>query len=123
MEIEVEKIAIGERKRRADELKILELANSITEIGLLNPITVAHLNGGYKLIAGLHRLEAFKQLGRETIPALIIDGDQLDFELAEIDENLVRSELTVLERGELLSRRKEIYETLHPSEPTSHVSG
>lgn len=122
MEIEIDKITIGERKRRTDELKVIELANSITEIGLLNPITVAHLNGGYKLIAGLHRLEAFKQLGRETIPALIIDGDQLDFELAEIDENLVRSELTVLERGELLSRRKEIYETLHP-EVKQYIAG
>lgn len=40
--------------------------------------------------------------------------DALQTELAEIDENVVRTELSVIEYGELLERRKEIYESLHP---------
>ena len=43
-----------------------------------------------------------------------MDLDDLDAELVEIDENLIRNELTVLERGEQLRRRKEIYEAKHP---------
>jgi ParB-like chromosome segregation protein Spo0J len=83
-------------------------------IGLLNPISVAQADGAYRLVAGRHRLEAHRRLGRETIRAVVLDLDELRCELAEIDENLIRAELTVLERGEHLARRKEIYEALHP---------
>ncbi len=88
-----------------------KLVDSIKEVGLLNPITVTP---DHTLIAGYHRLEACRKLGWEEIPVLIVELDGLKAELAEIDENLVRSELTVLERGESLSRCKEIYEALHP---------
>lgn len=55
-----------------------------------------------------------KLLGHETIRAETVDLGDLDRELAEIDENLIRNELTALERGEHLARRKAIYEALHP---------
>ena len=108
MEIEIEKIIVGQRFRGASAVKVLELADSIQEIGLLEPIVVASENGGYRLVAGLHRLEAFRRLGRATIPAQVIEGDKNDLELAEIDENLKRAELTVLEQGELMIRREAI---------------
>ena len=87
------------------------LAQSIKEVGLLNPITVTP---DLTLIAGYHRLEACKRLGWKDIPVQIMKLDGLKAELAEIDENLVRNELTVLEHAEALKRRKEIYEALHP---------
>jgi ParB family chromosome partitioning protein len=59
-------------------------------------------------------LQACKQLGWTTIPAKIVQLDRLKTELAEIDENLVRQELTALEKAEHLARRKEIYEALYP---------
>ena len=87
------------------------MARSISEIGLLNPITI---DQEYILVAGLHRLEAVKKLGWTEIECNICTFDTLQTELAEIDENVVRTELSVLEYGELLERRKEIYESLHP---------
>jgi len=94
------------------------LAKSIKEIGLLNPITITK---DYRLVAGYHRLTACKKLGWATIPANVVDMDALHAELAEIDENLIRNELTVLERAEQLKRRKEIYEELYPE--TKQVTG
>ncbi len=60
------------------------------------------------MIAGLHRLEAAKLLGWETIEAQEFEGDAVAAELAEIDENLMRNDLTVLEQGEHLARRQEL---------------
>ena len=68
----------------------------------------------HTLVAGLHRLEAAKRLGWTEIECNICTLDILQTELAEIDENVVRTELSVIEYGELLERRKEIYESLHP---------
>ena len=59
-----------------DELEVegLEaLANSIKEIGLINPIVVTPTSTGYRLIAGTRRYHAFKMLGRETIPAKVVE--------------------------------------------------
>lgn len=88
------------------------LAASIAEIGLLQPIVVGR---DLTLIAGLHRLRACQSLGWSDIPAISVDLEGLRAELAEIDENLIRNDLTVLERGEHLARRKRIYEFLHPA--------
>jgi len=99
------------RKRHLDEQKVAELAESINEIGLLHPIVITSDN---RLISGYHRLEACKKLGWQEVECIVKDYDELDIELAEIDENLIRAELTVLERAEHLKRRKEIYEAKYP---------
>lgn len=111
MNIQISKIQIKERKRAVDFEKVNILAESIRMSGLLHPIVI---NKEFYLISGLHRLEAFKLLGKEVIPCTIKDIDNLKAELLEIDENLIRNELTVLERSQQLTRRKEIYEILYP---------
>ena len=72
------------------------------------------IDQGHTLIAGLHRLEAAKLLGWAEIDCTVTSLDGLQAELAEIDENFIRNDLSALEHGEMLLRRKEIYETLHP---------
>lgn len=90
------------------------LTRSIREIGLLQPISIRKVDGGFEVIAGLHRLEAFKALGRATIPAIVRDDDDLRAELALIDENLIRNDYSPAERASAIARRKAIYEALHP---------
>lgn len=111
MKISVSDIKVNEGRREASLNGIDELARSLSEVGLLNPITVGPDN---TLIAGLHRLEAVKRLGWTEIECTIIGLEGLQAELAEIDENVVRTSLSTIEYGELLERRREIYESLHP---------
>uniref|UniRef100_A0A6M3J9P0 Putative methyltransferase n=1 Tax=viral metagenome TaxID=1070528 RepID=A0A6M3J9P0_9ZZZZ len=107
--MKISEIAVGPRHRRLRDVSTL--AGSIAEIGLLHPIVVTE---GKILIAGLNRLRACQSLGWEEIPATVVSLESLDAELAEIDENLIRDDLTELERAQHLKRRKEIYEARHP---------
>lgn len=112
MTIAISDIKINIGRRPVDDNKVNELASSIKEIGLLNPVTISL---DKKLIAGLHRIKAFQLLGRQEIPYRLVNfSNSLHEELAEIDENLIRNELYFTDRGDQLSRRKEIYETLYP---------
>ena len=61
-------------------------------------------------MAGVHRLAAAKQLSWQEIACLAVTLGELDRQLWEIDENLVRAELTELERADHLKRRKELFD-------------
>ncbi len=107
-------VRIGDIRIEGNRRKLRDMdwfVESIGKWGLLNPITITKDN---VLVAGHHRLEACRRLGWTEIPATIVDLDDMHRQLLAIDENLVRSDLTVLERGEGLVRRKAIYEVLHP---------
>ena len=66
-------------------------------------------------VAGSHRLAAFELLGEAEIPAQEILDDDLHAELAMIDENLCRFELSPVDRARQTARRKAIFEELHPA--------
>ena len=114
--IELDLIDMGERLRPVDEDWAAILSASIAERGLDTPIQVtdADENGRHRLVAGAHRLTAFWRLKRAAIPAVIVHGDELELRLAEIDENLMRRELSELDRATFLLERKRVYEALHP---------
>ena len=111
MQIPIYQINVNAGRREADQEAVQKLADSISKVGLLNPITV---DQEYTLIAGLHRLEAAKRLGWTEIKCTVSNLSGLLAELAEIDENLVRRDFDCVDEGEQLARRKEIYEMLHP---------
>src|SRR5574337_275949 len=112
----------------ADRIK--ELADSMKEIGLLNPITVRRTvirdrgisSDGFQVVSGKHRLEAAILLGWKEIEANIVELDDLRAELAMIDENIIRQEIKGALRERALRRRKAIYEALHP-ETRAGVAG
>ena len=122
MKAEIGHISTMGRLRKADPKQVAGIAESIKEVGLLNPITVVPgkviFNGqkidGYQLVAGLHRLEACKGLGWADIPIVVLDLDEQQRIIAECDENLCGSVLTATERAMFSAKRKEAYEALHP---------
>ena len=100
--LKISNISVGDRLRGIDRKKVERLKESISRVGLINPITVS--NG--VLVAGLHRLTAFKELGIEEIDCNVIGEDELLNKEIEIDENLHRNELTALERGRMEAIKK-----------------
>ena len=108
-QVRVQAVEIPAGRRQPETSRVRKLAESIAEIGLLNPITVTE-DG--RLVAGLHRLLAARELGWEEIEARTVAD--VDAELAEIDENLIRAPLTELEKSRLMARRKGLFEDRHP---------
>jgi len=108
--IAVDEIVIAATRRAPQNIE--ELAQSIRAIGLLHPVTITE---ELHLVAGGNRLAACKLLGWQRIPAIVLALSALDAELAEIDENLLRNELSVLERAEHFARRKRLYEAKYPA--------
>lgn len=87
-----------------------ELADSIAEHGLLQPITVKRdpkNKQGYIIVAGERRFRAFELLGKDTIPAIITSGKADEIALIE---NLQREALTPIEEAEALLKLKEKYD-------------
>jgi ParB/RepB/Spo0J family partition protein len=96
-------VKIGLRHRELREEQVSSLMQSITKIGLKTPITVRQPIGedDVHLVAGRHRLEAYRRLGIEEIEAFVIESDDEDAaRLWEIAENLHRADLTALQRDE-----------------------
>ena len=76
---------------------ISDLASSIKELGLIQPITVKQDQDNYELISGERRLRAFKQLSIKTIPAYVRNAnDQTSLEMALV-ENIQRKDLDPIE--------------------------
>ena len=76
---------------------ISDLASSIKELGLIQPITVKEDEDNYELISGERRLRAFKQLSIKTIPAYVRNAnDQTSLEMALV-ENIQRKDLDPIE--------------------------
>ena len=123
VDIPISNIIVSEdRLWKIKEEQVETLKSSISEIGLINPITVQERKGKYLLIGGEHRFTACKQLDHKTIPCNIIPREYEDDEvenarliLMEVDENLVRRTADFIEESFLLNKRKIAYEKLNPN--------
>ncbi len=89
-----------------------ELAVSITEIGLIQPITVRRLgNAQFQIVAGERRWRAFKLLGKEAIAATVVDCNDEDMAIMAISENVDRTDLSDYEICKAIRK----IETLFPN--------
>jgi len=78
------------------------LATSIAEIGLINPIVVRKIEEGYELIAGTRRCHAFMILGRDAIPAKIIEQETREAAMLQYSENFHRQDLNPVQNARML---------------------
>lgn len=101
-EIEVSRIVANPFQPRTDfaPQALAELKQSISENGLVTPVTVRPYNNGYQLIAGERRFRAVQELGYERIPAYVLEvqDDRQMMEMALI-ENVQRENLNPIEEA------------------------
>ena len=81
----------------------MELANSIKEYGVLEPIIVKKSIKGYEIVAGERRTKACELVGLETIPAIVRDFTDDEMMQIALLENIQREDLTAIEEAEALN--------------------
>ena len=92
-----------------DEDSLTELADSIREHGVLQPILVRPSGAQFELIAGERRWRASRMAGRDTIPAIVVDFDESTALEVSIIENLQREDVSPLEEATMFRRMTEAF--------------
>jgi len=88
-------------RKHFEPMALVDLATSIKQYGLMQPISVRISDdGGYELVAGERRLRAAKLADIATIPALIVDITDRDSAILAMVENLQRQNLNYIEEAE-----------------------
>ena len=113
-QIDINKIEANENQPRKvfDDEKIEELATSIKENGLIQPIIVRKYNRNYQIIAGERRFRACKLAGLKTIPCVIKDIDDKQVDTYAIIENIQREDLNPIEEAQAYRRLMEEFHLL-----------
>jgi len=100
------KISINEIREPArvaravmDEDSLDELAADIKKVGIINPITVIEVDGGYEVVAGHRRLLAARRAGLVVCPCMVCTARDPDPLALQLSENLNRQELSPTEEG------------------------
>jgi ParB family transcriptional regulator, chromosome partitioning protein len=87
-------------RSRFDDDTLKELAASIREVGILQPIVVRRTGQGYEVVTGERRLRAAKLAGLATVPVVLRDSDDADLLREALIENIHREDLNPIELGE-----------------------
>ncbi|OPL07449.1 MAG: hypothetical protein AVO33_04820 [delta proteobacterium ML8_F1] len=82
-----------------DHEKIKELASSIQEVGLIQPLVVRTVDAGYELIAGERRLRAAKLVGLEEIPVIVYEVNEIGSAALALIENIQREDLNFIDEA------------------------
>ena len=108
-QVEVEKLRVSDYQPRKylDPEAINELAASVADKGIIQPLVVRPLEDGYEIVAGERRYRAAKQVGLATVPVVVKDlSDQETLEIAII-ENLQREDLNPVEEARAFKKLQE----------------
>lgn len=111
----VSNIQVEERLRTASPTAVASIVSSIQEVGrILQPLLVRKVKGGYRLMDGLHRLCAAREIGLEDVPVSVSDCTLDQAIRIEVDANLAGAPLSALDMAVFLSAHKALYEKDHP---------
>ena len=91
-------------RRIFDPQALSELADSIREYGILQPLTVRRVAGGFELVAGERRLRAARMAGLAEAPCLLLEVDDRQSGMIALVENLQRRDLDYMEEAEAIAR-------------------
>ena len=91
-------------RRHFDEQALRELAESIRQHGVLQPLSVQRTAGGYVLVAGERRLRAAGMAGLTHVPCLLVRASDEDSAVLALIENLQRCDLHYLEEAQAIAR-------------------
>lgn len=87
-------------RKSFDDDSLNDLASSIKEYGLLNPIVVTKKSDHYEILAGERRYRASKLAGLDEIDAIVKEFDQKDVDVLSLVENIQREDLKALEEAQ-----------------------
>jgi len=99
----------GQPRRDFSPDGLEELANSIREHGILQPLSVRRISGGYELISGERRLRAAQLAGLREVPCIVVVVDGEGSSLLALVENLQRKDLDFLEEATALAKLIQTY--------------
>ncbi len=101
LDIDISLISVNPNQPRKtfDDASILELANSIKNVGLIQPITVVKSGSGYIIVSGERRYRAYKLLNFKTIPCIVRDYSAREQEEIALIENIQREDLNPIEEA------------------------
>lgn len=94
----------------ADMVKLGELKASIQNHGLIHPIVVRPIEGGYEVVAGMRRVIACQQLGHKTIRAEIRELSDDEAEYVKLSENIHREDVSQFDQGRFFAYIKERFD-------------
>lgn len=106
VEVEVGDIVPNPHQPRTefDIADIQSLAESISQNGILQPLTVRRGNGCYELIAGERRLRAAKMTGMQAVPCIILDISSRNSAIMALVENIQRQDLSFFDEASAIER-------------------
>lgn len=101
---------INQPRKTFDDEKLQELAESIKEHGVIQPIIVSKKDEYYQIIAGERRWRASKKAGLKTIPAIVRDYDEKKIREISLIENIQRQNLNPIETAKAIKELMEIHD-------------
>lgn len=99
----------GQPRKVFDPASLQELAASIGQYGVLQPLTVRRKDGAYELVAGERRLRAARLAGLREVPCIVMSLDEEQSGMLALVENLQRKDLDFIEEAEGLARLMRLY--------------